>query len=169
MSESIIVSGTTRKEKYISLLPQIKTLAEDNPGALAVLGNIMSALKYGMDFFWVGLYFVKNNELILGPFQGTVACTRIGFGKGVCGYAWEHKKTIIVDNVNDFEGHIACSSATQSEIVLPVFDKNGKVIMVLDIDSEHLAHFTDIDETYLKQVVAVIEKLAENYTEDSLW
>ena len=134
-----------------------------------MLGNIMSALKYGMDFFWVGLYFVKNNELILGPFQGTVACTRIGFGKGVCGYAWEHKKTIVVDNVNDFEGHIACSSATQSEIVLPVFDKNGKVIMVLDIDSEHLAHFTDIDELYLKQVIAIIEKVSENYKEASLW
>jgi L-methionine (R)-S-oxide reductase len=169
MSESIIVTGTTRKEKYISLLPQIQSLAKDNPGALAVLGNIMSALKYGMDFYWVGLYFVKNNELILGPFQGTVACTRIAFGKGVCGYAWEHKKTVIVPNVNDFEGHIACSSVTQSEIVLPVFDKKGKVIMVLDIDSEHLSHFSDTDEIYLKQVVALIEKTVENYTEASLW
>jgi|SRR6185312_15222062 len=169
MSESIIVSGNTRKEKYTSLLPQIKTLAEDNPGPLAVLGNIMSALKYGLDFFWVGLYFVKGNELILGPFQGTVACTRIGFGKGVCGYAWQHAKTIIVDNVNDFEGHIACSSATQSEIVLPVFGKNGKVIMVLDIDSEHLAHFTATDEMYLKQVVALIEKVAENFAEGVAW
>lgn len=169
MSESIIVSGNTRKEKYVSLLPQIKTLAEDNPGALAVLGNIMSALKYGMDFYWVGLYFVKNDELILGPFQGTVACTRIGLGKGVCGYTWKQAKTVIVDNVNEFEGHIACSSVTQSEIVLPVFGKDGKVIMVLDIDSEHLAHFTDTDETYLKQVVAIIEKIAESSPGASLW
>ena len=169
MSESIIVSGNTRKEKYLSLLPQIKTLATDNPGLLAVLGNIMSALKYGMDFYWVGLYFVKGNELILGPFQGTVACTRIGFGKGVCGYTWQQAKTVIVDNVNEFPGHIACSAVTQSEIVLPVFGKNGKVIMVLDIDSEHLAHFTDTDETYLKQVVAIIEKAAESYTDGFPW
>jgi L-methionine (R)-S-oxide reductase len=169
MSESITVSGNTREEKYISLLPQIKALAEDNPSALAVLGNIMSALKYGLDFYWVGLYFVKGNELILGPFQGTVACTRIDFGKGVCGYSWEHSKTVIVDNVNNFEGHIACSAATQSEIVLPVFDKKGKVIMVLDIDSEHLSYFTNIDDAYLKQVVAIIEKIAENYKDASLW
>src|ERR1700722_4629909 len=110
MSESIVISGETRQEKYVSLLPQIKSLAEDKAGQLAVLGNIMSALKYGMDFFWVGLYEVKNNELILGPFQGTVACTRIAFGKGVCGNAWKDKKVIVVDDVNTFEGHIACST-----------------------------------------------------------
>jgi L-methionine (R)-S-oxide reductase len=159
MSESIVVSGNTRQEKYASLLPQIKSLAEDNAGQWAVLGNIMSALKYGMDFFWVGLYEVKNNELILGPFQGTVACTKIAFGKGVCGNSWKDKKVIIVDDVNTFEGHIACSSDTKSEIVLPVYDKNGQVKMVLDADSEHLANFTQVDETYLKQVVAIIENV----------
>lgn len=157
MAESIVVKGDTKEEKYASLLPQIKALAEDSAGQWAVLGNIMSALKYGMDFFWVGLYLVKGNELILGPFQGTVACSRIGFGKGVCGNAWKNKKTIIVDDVNTFEGHIACSTETRSEIVLPVFDKNGNVTMVLDIDSEHPAHFNNIDETYLSQVVSIIE------------
>jgi L-methionine (R)-S-oxide reductase len=162
MSESIVISGETRQEKYVSLLPQIKSLAEDKAGQLAVLGNIMSALKYGMDFFWVGLYEVKNNELILGPFQGTVACTRIAFGKGVCGNAWKDKKVIVVDDVNTFEGHIACSTDTKSEIVLPVYDKKGEVKMVLDVDSEHLANFTRVDAEYLKQVVEIIENTINN-------
>jgi GAF domain-containing protein len=159
MSESLVVSGNTREEKYASLLPQVKALAEDSAGEWAVLGNIMSALKYGMDFFWVGLYIVKGNELVLGPFQGTVACTRIGFGKGVCGHCWQTKKTVIVEDVNSFAGHIACSSETQSEIVLPLFNRKGEVIMVLDIDSELHAHFSKTDEKWLQQVVEIIEKV----------
>ena len=161
MAESINVSGTSRQEKYASLLPQLKSLAEE-PDQYAALGNIISALKYGMNFFWAGLYVVKNNELVLGPFQGTVACTRIGFGKGVCGYAWKNKKTVIVDDVNTFEGHIACSTESKSEIVLPVFGKTGDVVMILDVDSDSFADFTTTDEHYLTDIVHLIESIVTN-------
>ncbi|HXP52416.1 MAG TPA: GAF domain-containing protein [Bacteroidia bacterium] len=159
MSESIIIQGNSRKEQYSSLLPQLKALVEGETDQLAALGNIMSALKYGMNFFWVGIYAVKNNELVLGPFQGPIACTRIAFGKGVCGHCWKEKKTIIVEDVNTFSGHIACSSETQSEIVLPVFNNNKEVVMVLDVDSEHLAYFNETDREYLEEVVYLIEKI----------
>jgi len=159
MAETISISGTTKEERYASLLLQLKALAEDNAGQVAVLGNIMSALKYGMNFFWAGLYEVNKEGLTLGPFQGPVACTQIGFGKGVCGYAWKHKKAVIVPDVNKFEGHIACSSETCSEIVLPVFDRQGEVKMVLDIDSEKPAHFDSTDEYWLKKVAALIETI----------
>jgi L-methionine (R)-S-oxide reductase len=159
MAESLAVSGSTRKDQYTSLLPQLKALVEGETDKWAALGNIMSAIKYGMNFFWVGLYVVKNNELVLSSFQGTVACTRIAFGKGVCGHCWKEKKIIIVDNVDLFAGHIACSSESKSEIVLPVFDKKGEVAMVFDVDSEHLAHFSQTDEKYLKEVVLIIEKI----------
>src|SRR5579863_7582970 len=161
MAEIINVSGTSRQEKYASLLPQLKSLAEE-PDQYAALGNIISALKYGMNFFWAGLYVVKNNELVLGPFQGTVACTRIGFGKGVCGYAWKNKKTVIVDDVNTFEGHIACSTESKSEIVLPVFGKTGDVVMILDVDSDSFADFTTTDEHYLTDIVHLIESIVTN-------
>ncbi len=156
MAETITINGTTRHEQYESLLPQLKSLAKE-PDQYAALGNIISALKYGLGFFWVGAYIVKNNELILGPFQGTVACTRIGFGKGVCGHAWKDKKVVIVDNVNTFEGHIACSSESKSEIVLPIYGKSGDVVMVLDIDSDRLADFSSVDEQWLGKVVNIIE------------
>ena len=158
MAETITISGTTKEEKYTSLLPQLKSLAEE-PDNYAALGNIISALKYGMNFFWVGLYIVKNNELVLGPFQGAVACTRIGFGKGVCGYAWQRKKTVVVDDVDKFEGHIACSTESKSEIVLPVFGKTGEVQMILDIDSTRLADFDPIDESKLTEAVHLIESI----------
>jgi L-methionine (R)-S-oxide reductase len=159
MAESLVVSGNTRQEQYTSLLPQLKALVEGETDTLAALGNMMSALKYGMEFYWVGLYTVKSNELVLGPFQGPVACTRIGFGKGVCGYTWKEKKTVIVPDVDKFDGHIACSSETKSEIVLPVFNKKGEVAMVLDIDSEKLDHFNNTDEKYLGEVVRIIEHI----------
>lgn len=159
MTESLIVEGNTREEQYVSLLPQIRVLAEDKAGYWAALGNIMSALKYGMNFYWVGLYLVKEEHLVLGPFQGTIACTSIPFGKGVCGTAWKQKKTLIVADVNAYEGHIACSSESKSEIVLPVLGKDGAVEMILDIDSEHLSHFSETDERYLKQVVKIIEEM----------
>ncbi len=158
MSETINVSGTTKEEKYASLLPQLKGLAEEND-QYAALGNVISGLKYSLDFFWAGLYIVKNDELVLGPFQGTVACTRIGFGKGVCGYAWENKKSVIVDNVDAFPGHIACSSESKSEIVLPVFGKTGEVVMVLDIDSDKYNDFNSTDELWLTEVVHIIESI----------
>ena len=161
MAESLIVSGNTKKEKYESLLPQIKALVEGEPDLVANLSNIIAALKYGMDFFWVGVYFVRpaandRQELVLGPFQGPVACTRIAYGKGVCGSAWERKGTIIVEDVDAFPGHIACSSLSRSEIVLPAFDKQGNVTLVLDIDSDQLATFDETDRFYLEQVMAVI-------------
>ena len=159
MAESLIVSGNTKKEKYESLLPQIKALVEGENDRIANLSNIMSALKFSMDFFWVGIYFVKDNQLVLGPFQGPVACTRIGFGKGVCGTSWERKETIVVEDVEQFPGHIACSSLSQSEIVLPAFDANGNVTLVLDVDSERLGTFDETDQRYLEQVMRIIEKL----------
>ncbi|MCW3104897.1 MAG: hypothetical protein JWO09_3337 [Bacteroidetes bacterium] len=157
MSESLAVTGTTKKERYESLLPQIKALVEGESDPIANLSNIMAALKYGMDFFWVGVYLAGAKQLILGPFQGPVACTRIAFGKGVCGACWEQKQTIIVEDVDKFPGHIACSSLSKSEIVLPAFDKDGNVTLVLDVDSEHLASFDETDKTYLQQVIELIE------------
>jgi len=169
MAESLIVSGLSKKEKYESLLPQIKALVEGESDYIANISNIMSALKYGMNWFWVGVYFVSPSPalpkeeseatLVLGPFQGPIACTRIAFGKGVCGTAWKEKRTIIVEDVEKFPGHIACSSLSKSEIVLPAFDKNGNVILVLDVDSEHLAAFDETDKVYLEQVIRLIENL----------
>ncbi|MGQ0827119.1 MAG: GAF domain-containing protein [Bacteroidota bacterium] len=160
MAESIIVSGLTKKEKYESLIPQIKALVEGEKDTIANLANIISALKFGLDYFWVGVYFVKDNQLVLGPFQGPVACTRIAYGKGVCGKSWELKQTIIVDDVDQFPGHIACSSLSRSEIVLPTFNKKGDVTLILDIDSEHLAAFDETDKFYLEQVIEIINQCA---------
>jgi L-methionine (R)-S-oxide reductase len=167
MAESLNVTGTNKKEQYESLLPQIKALAEGESDYIANLSNIMAALKFGMGFFWVGVYFVKDfsqgqeekKELVLGPFQGPVACTRIAFGKGVCGKSWEQKKTIIVEDVDKFPGHIACSSLSRSEIVVPAFDKKGNVTLILDIDSEQLATFDKTDQEYLEQLIKIIEDL----------
>lgn len=164
MAESLIVSGTTKKEKYESIIPQVKALVEGEKDYIANLANIIAALKYGMGFFWVGVYFVKKTEagkeeLVLGPFQGPIACTRIAFGKGVCGKSWELKKTIIVEDVEKFPGHIACSSLSQSEIVLPAFEKNGKINLILDIDSERVATFDETDKEYLNKIIRIIEDL----------
>lgn len=159
MAESLVVSGDDKKQKYESLLPQIKALIQGETDFIANISNIISALKYGMDFFWVGCYLVKENQLVLGPFQGTVACTRIDYGKGVCGKAWELKQAFIVDDVDQFPGHIACSSLSKSEIVLPAFDKSGKVFMVLDVDSDRLSDFDETDEKYLQEAVKIIEQI----------
>ena len=160
MADSIYIPSDIidKADKYQSLIPQIKALVDGEKDLIANLSNIMSALKYGMNFFWVGCYFVKDNELILGPFQGPVACTRIAFGKGVCGTSWKEKKTIIVPDVDKFPGHIACSSYSKSEIVLPIF-KNKVVAFVLDIDSTELNTFDTIDQKYLEQIVQTIESL----------
>jgi GAF domain-containing protein len=160
MSESITISGVSKKEKYESLLPQIKALVEGEKDFIANISNIIAALKYGMDFFWIGIYFVRQNELVLGPFQGPVACTRIAFGKGVCGTAWKEKKTILVDDVEKFPGHIACSSESKSEIVIPVF-KNNEMFAVLDVDSDKLNDFDEADKIFLEQVAALISQLAD--------
>ena len=158
MSESIILSGITKREKYESLLPQIKALVEGEKDFIANISNIVAALKHGMNLFWVGIYFVKNNELVLGPFQGPVACTRIAFGKGVCGTSWKEKKTIIVGDVEKFPNHIACSSASKSEIVIPII-KNEKVFAVFDIDSDKLNDFDETDKIYLEKTVELIQNL----------
>jgi len=159
MAESLAVTGSTKAERYASLLPQIHALTEGEPDFIANLSNIMSALRYGMDFFWVGAYLVKNGELVLGPFQGPPACTRIRKGKGVCGTCWEQEKTIIVPDVDAFPGHIACSSASRSEIVVPGFSQDGEVFIVLDVDSDRLNDFDETDRVHLEQLMRRIEHL----------
>jgi len=157
MTESIIIpGGISKKERYESLIPQIRALTEGEGDMIANIANIMSALKYGMDFFWIGVYFVKEDQLVLGPFQGPVACSRIGFGKGVCGYCWKIGKHVIVMNVADFPGHIVCNIDSRSEIVLPIFKEN-KVVAVLDVDGDKIANFDETDAHYLAQVAKLIE------------
>jgi L-methionine (R)-S-oxide reductase len=158
MAEELIVSSSTdKKEKYQTLLPQLEALITGEPDLIANLANVAAALKQGMNFFWVGFYLVKDNQLVLGPFQGPIACTRINYGKGVCGTAWKEKRTIIVPNVDEFPGHIACSSASRSEIVLPAF-KSGEVFLVLDVDSDKLNDFDTVDENALSQIMRLIEQ-----------
>lgn len=158
MAEELFVSTSTdKKERYEVLLPQIQALVEGENDLIANLANIAGALKQTMNFFWVGFYLVKDRQLVLGPFQGPIACTRIDFGKGVCGTAWKEKKTILVPDVEKFPGHIACSSASKSEIVLPVL-KGDEVVMVLDIDSDSINDFDETDRQELERVIRIIEK-----------
>ncbi|MFO0358169.1 MAG: GAF domain-containing protein [Sphingobacteriaceae bacterium] len=156
MAEELHITATTKEEKYRELFPQIKSLVEGETDLIANMANICSALKYGMNFFWVGFYLIKNNELVLGPFQGTIACTRIQKGKGVCGKSWELNDVIIVEDVDQFPGHIACSSLSKSEIVLPVYNSNKEIIGVLDVDSDEYSSFDRTDEFWLKQVVELL-------------
>lgn len=157
MAEDLVIIQTeSKEEQYQSLIPQIEALLSGEDDLVANLANITAALKEQFGWLWVGFYLVKGDELVLGPFQGPVACTRIRMGKGVCGKSWEEARTIIVDDVELFPGHIACSSASRSEIVLPVF-KNEVVIGVLDVDSTELSQFDHIDEQYLKQVIALLK------------
>jgi GAF domain-containing protein len=143
---------------YQSLLPQLQALCSGEDNLTANLANISAALKETFNWWWVGFYLVQHNELIVGPFQGHVACTRISLGKGVCGTSWEKQQTIIVPNVDEFPGHIACSSASKSEIVVPII-KNGTVVAVLDADSEFLAHYDSLDQLYLEQMAEFIATL----------
>jgi len=160
MAEEINVSiNLTKEEKYKTLIPQIKALVSGEIDFIANISNIIAALKFTFNWWWVGFYFVKNDELVLGPFQGPIACTRIAKGKGVCGVAWQKATNLIVADVNQFDGHIACSSDSKSEIVLPIF-KNKKIIMILDIDSEHLNYFDKTDEKYLNEIVELISDIA---------
>ena len=155
MSEELILNANDKKERYEELLPQLTALLEGETNLIANLANTVSALKMAFDFFWVGFYVVENEQLVLAPFQGPIACTRINYGKGVCGTAWKEKKTVVVPNVNEFAGHIACSSLSQSEIVVPVF-KNGKIVAVLDVDSEQLNTFDAVDKEYLEKICSCI-------------
>ena len=159
MAEELLISTSADKaEKYQTLLPQIEALISGEGDVIANLSNIAAALKQTMNFFWVGFYLVKENQLVLGPFQGPIACTRIDYGRGVCGFAWKEKKTIIVPNVEEFPGHIACSSASQSEIVLPAF-KNETVALVLDVDSDKLNDFDSRDQEALEKLMRIIERI----------
>ena len=159
MAEELIISSSTDKnEKYKTLISQLESLVAGEPDVIANLSNIAAAVKQTMNFFWVGFYFVKGDQLVLGPFQGPIACTRIDYGKGVCGSSWKEKKTIVVPNVDEFPGHIACSSASKSEIVLPAFNR-GEVKLVLDVDSDKLNDFDQTDQQELEKVMRIIEKL----------
>lgn len=157
MAEDLtILREASKEEKYQSILPQIQALLNGETDRIANLANVCAALKEQFNWFWVGFYLIKEGELVLGPFQGPVACTRIKKGKGVCGSSWEQKKTLIVPNVDEFPGHIACASASKSEIVLPLTYK-GEIVGVLDVDSEHLAHFDETDAKYLSEILSLLD------------
>ena len=151
MAEDLTIVSGEKSAIYDSLIPQIKALVGDETDLVANLANVAAAIKQTFGFFWVGFYLVKDDELVLGPFQGPIACTRIALGKGVCGTSWEKGETIVVDDVDAFPGHIACSSFSKSEIVVPI-TKNGNVVAVLDIDSDTLSTFDETDAHYLNNL-----------------
>lgn len=155
MAEDLMIHTGSRTEQYQFLLPQIKALLDGEADEIANLANTAAALKEQFGWLWVGFYLVKKDELVLGPFQGPVACTRIKKGRGVCGTSWEQGKTLIVPDVEKFPGHIACSSLSKSEIVVPIF-KNGEVIGVFDADSTNLNEFTETDQQYLEEIIQLL-------------
>lgn len=156
MAEDLkITVSANKEEQYQSLIPQIEALIYGETDLVANLANICAALKEQFKWFWVGFYLVKDNELVLAPFQGPVACTRIAKGRGVCGSAWQQAETLIVPDVDEFPGHIACSSLSRSEIVIPLF-RNNEVVGVLDVDSSELNEFDETDARYLKQIIKLI-------------
>lgn len=155
MAEDLSIAKGTKEEQYLSLIPQIKGLLQGEPDLIANLANVTAALKEQFGWFWVGFYLVKEDELVLGPFQGPVACTRIKKGRGVCGSSWAQEKTLIVPDVEKFPGHIACSSLSRSEIVLPII-RNGKVLGVLDVDSAELDTYDEVDQRYLEEIIDLI-------------
>jgi L-methionine (R)-S-oxide reductase len=159
MSESLFIPATNHRETiYEALLPQVEALVADEDDMVANLANITAVLKTAFNFFWVGFYIKKGNQLVLGPFQGPIACTRIEFNRGVCGHSYTTKQTVLVPDVEAFPGHIACSSASKSEIVVPVFNQKNEVIMVLDVDSDQLNAFSEIDAFWLEKIVGLLKK-----------
>ena len=155
MAENLLITAGDKASQYQSLIPQIKALIDGEPDVIANLANIAAALKEQFNWLWTGFYLVKDNELVLGPFQGPIACTRIRYGKGVCGTSWQQVSTLIVPDVEKFPGHISCSSLSKSEIVVPII-RNGQVTGVLDADSEQYNKFDETDKVYLKQIVELI-------------
>lgn len=155
MAEDLLIAKGTKEEQYLTLLPQIKGLLDGEPDIIANMANIAAALKEQFNWLWVGFYLVKNDELVLGPFQGPVACTRIKKGRGVCGSSWEKAETLIVPDVEKFPGHIACSSLSKSEIVIPVVN-NNIVVAVLDVDSIIYDQFDETDKKYIEQIVSLL-------------
>lgn len=158
MTEELIHTQGSKEERYLTLLPQLKNLVDGEDDLVANCANIAAALRQTFGFFWVGFYFVKGDELVLGPFQGDIACTRISMGRGVCGAAWQTKTTQLVPDVELFPGHIACSAASKSEIVVPII-KEGIVRSVLDIDSDQLNDFDEIDQKYLESIAEIVANL----------
>ena len=159
MAETLTIQGQSKEERYQALLPQAKALVEDETDLIAALANLSAALAMTFDWLWTGFYLVKAGQLVLGPFQGPIACTRIGYGKGVCGSAWQHNQTLIVPDVEAFPGHIACSSDSRSEIVVPIHDATGQVVAILDVDSANLATFDATDARYLEEIVTALTPL----------
>ncbi|NNV55292.1 GAF domain-containing protein [Limnovirga soli] len=155
MAEDLHIILGTKEEQYKTLIPQIAALLQGEPDLVANMANTVAALKEQFGWFWIGFYIVKNEELVLGPFQGPVACTRIRKGRGVCGSSWAQATTLIVPDVEQFPGHIACSSLSKSEIVVPVL-RNNEVVAVLDVDSSSLNSFDTIDQQYLEQIVNLV-------------
>jgi len=147
-----------KKEKYELLLQQVESLIVGETNKVGVLANVSAAIHEAMGFFWTGFYLVNDNELILGPFQGSVACYHIPYNKGVCGTAWARRQTVVVPDVEEFPGHIACSSLSRSEIVVPVFNASNEVVAVLDIDSKELATFDEVDQYYLERIVRIVSR-----------
>lgn len=156
MAEDLLVAKGTKEEQYKSLLPQIKALISGETDLIANMANITAALKEQFDWLWVGFYVVKNNELVLGPFQGPIACTRIQKDKGVCGASWAQEKTLIVPDVEKFPGHIFCSNLSSSEIVIPVI-RNNRVLAVLDVDSKELSTFDSTDQRFLEEITGCLQ------------
>jgi L-methionine (R)-S-oxide reductase len=158
MAETLFLPQSgTKEEIYQALLPQVEALISGEKDLVANLANIAAALREAFGFFWVGFYVVQGQELVLGPFQGPIACTRIAYGRGVCGTAWKEQKTQLVPDVEAFPGHIACSSASKSEIVVPAF-QDGEVFLVLDVDSDQLDDFDGVDQRYLEALMGMLEK-----------
>ena len=155
MSEQLIIQGDTKQERYEALLPQIKSVVEDERDLIANMANVAAMLHETFGFWWTGFYRVDGQQLVLGPFQGPIACTRIPFGRGVCGTAWQRTETVIVPNVHEFAGHIACSSASNSEIVVPILH-DGQVVAVLDIDSKDFNTFDETDQLYLEKIAEML-------------
>lgn len=158
MADELVFASGSKADKYQTLLPQLKALVADEEDLVANCANVSAALRQTFGFFWVGFYFVKGDELVLGPFQGDIACTRIRLGKGVCGTAWKLQKTVLVPDVNQFEGHIACSAASRSEIVVPII-KDGIVRSVLDVDSAELNDFDETDQYFLEELAKELAHL----------
>lgn len=157
MAEDLLIpKEATREEMYASLYPQLKALTEDEPDLIANMANIASVLKEAFNFFWVGFYRVAGDQLVLGPFQGSIACTRIVFGRGVCGTAWKEQRAIIVPDVDLFPGHIACSSLSRSEIVIPLL-QDGEVRAVLDVDSDVVNSFNEVDALNLEKIASLLK------------
>ena len=161
MAEDLQIAQGTKEEQYAAIIPQIQGLISYETDLIANLGNVVAALKEQFGWFWVGFYLVKDDELVLGPFQGPVACTRIRKGKGVCGTSWAETKTIIVPDVDQFPGHIACNSLSKSEIVVPVI-RNGEVVAVLDVDSSDYNTYDETDQKYLEEIIAFINLTPKN-------